>query len=78
MKQSDWISVEDNLPKLGEDVLVCIEIVDGSDVFQIICKGYLDMYKNPHCPIGVWCIDNEGIYTDSITHWQPIVLPKKK
>lgn len=78
MKVNDWISVKDKLPKLGEDVLVCIEIDDGIDVLQIICKGYLDAYKNPHCPIGVWSIDNEGIYTDSITHWQKIVLPKKE
>ena len=53
MKASDWISVNDRLPKLGEDVLVCMEIDDEKDVFQIICKGYLAMYKNPHCPIGV-------------------------
>lgn len=78
MKAIDWISVKDKLPKLGEDVLVCIEIDDGIDIFQIICKGYLDRYKNPTQPIGVWCIDNEGIYTDSITHWQEIVLPKKE
>lgn len=77
MKASDWISVNDRLPKLGEDVLVCMEIDDETDVFQIICKGYLDMYKNPLCPIGVWNINHEGIYTNSITHWQKIVLPKK-
>ena len=77
MKASDWISVEERLPELGKDVLVCIVIDDGIDIFQVICKGYLDKYKNPHCQIGVWNIDNEGIYTDSITHWMPIVMPKK-
>jgi hypothetical protein len=78
MKASDWISVKDRLPKLGKDVLVCIVIDDGIDIFQVIGKGYLDKYKNPHYPIGVWCINNEGIYTDSISHWQYIVLPKKE
>lgn len=30
MKSSDWISVEDRLPKMGERVIVCQSFNDGS------------------------------------------------
>lgn len=70
MKQSDWISVKDRLPKIGEEVLVCREQKGEQwcDIAMSI-KGYTIER--------VWFRLN-GSPIDDVTHWQPIVFPKKE
>lgn len=75
MKASDWISVKDELPKIGERVLICTEFSDES---QMVFLGFFDNGIEPDLPIGLWNIDDYGHCDTGITHWQPIVLPKKE
>jgi hypothetical protein len=70
MKKSDWINVNDKLPKLGERVLVCRTFSDG-DMFVrmatlVKINGNYRWY------------DDDGFDVEYITHWQRIVLPKNK
>lgn len=44
----------------------------------IIADPPYNLGKNAYASNPQWYIDGEGIYTDSITHWQSIVLPKKE
>lgn len=72
MKQSDWISVEDRLPEVGEKVLVCTV----NDKF-----GISSMYipKDVTAKVlGYKRWRSSAVMSNAITHWQPIVLPKKK
>jgi hypothetical protein len=72
MKASDWISVEDRLPQVDEYVLICT-----SNNKVAISTMYIpkDMYGNV---LGSKEWKGSGTMTRSITHWQPIVLPKKE
>ena len=74
MKASDWISVEIRLPRTGERVLVMRQIEN--EVFPDIAT-YIrrDNYHNGGNPI--FYLD-DGFDTESVTHWQEIVLPKKE
>ena len=74
MKASDWISVENRLPCTGKRVLVIRQIEN--EVFPDIAT-YIsrDNYHNGGNPI--FYLD-DGFDTESVTHWQPIVLPKKE
>lgn len=79
MKASDWISVEDRLPELccdvgcikfSQEVLLCVvcgEVVSA----RLVCgKSDNTMF---------WSASRGGsYYLEESTHWQPIVLPKKK
>ena len=72
MKQSDWISVKDRLPEKGEMVLVCREILDGFWHDFAIMRyfgGHIMSWIN---------VFGETIVDYKVTHWQPMVLPKKK
>lgn len=79
MKASDWISVEDRLPELccdvccikfSREVLLC---VNDNDVLtaRLVC----DKSDNTI----FWSASRGGSYDlKEPSHWQPIVLPKKK
>ena len=79
MKANDWISVKDRLPELycdagfvkfSEEVLLCViygEVLSA----RLIC----DTIDNTM----FWSTSRVGSYSlEESTHWQPIVLPKKK
>lgn len=68
MKASDWISVNDKLPKIGERVIVYQSFSDGSTFIQMATLVKLNQMKR-------W-YDDEGFDIEYITHWQRIVLPK--
>lgn len=68
MKQSDWISVNDKLPKIGNRVLVCQTFNDGSMFVRAATLVVInENYR--------WYND-DGFEVEYITHWQRIVLPK--
>ena len=70
MKASDWISVKDRLPKLGERIIVCQSFNDGSIFARMAMRVKINQVDR-------WYVD-EGLEVEYITHWQPIVLPKKE
>ena len=70
MKASDWISVKDRLPQIGERVMVCQSFNDGSTFARMVTRVKIN--KNDR-----W-YDDDGFNIDKITHWQEIVLPKKE
>lgn len=67
MKASDWISVENELPKQGERVLVCRKLRDGSLFVEIATLER---------ETGRWW-DDYGWDMENVTHWKKIVLPKE-
>lgn len=71
MKASDWISVNDRLPKIGERVMVCQSFNDGSTFARMATRVKYIMNQ-----FARW-YDDEGFEIEYITHWQKIVLPKK-
>ena len=70
MKASDWVSVKDRLPKIGERVMVCQSFNDGSAFVRMATRVKINQVDR-------W-YDDEGFEVEYITHWQPIVLPKKE
>ena len=70
MKKEDWISVKDKLPRNANYVLVCRE-----------CEGErwvtIAAYVRDRVISNYW-YDREGFDIHNVTHWMPIVLPKKK
>lgn len=72
MKASDWISVKDELPEVDTMVLVCTS----NDKF-----GISSMYIPKDCygkVLGEKEWRGSSVMKNAITHWQKIVLPKKK
>ena len=68
MKQSDWISVKDKLPRNQKEVLVCCKV--GEEQWFSIATYTNDM--------GEWMwYGTDGFDLDCVTHWMPIVLPKE-
>lgn len=70
MKASDWISVKDRLPDVDTMVLICTT--------NNKC-GISSMYIPKDCygkVLGEKEWSGSGTMKYSITHWQPIVLPK--
>lgn len=64
---SEWISVKDRLPELGERVLC----TDGHCVFE--------QYRVlPSCVYGVW--DRMGLKSEmqDVTHWMPLPEPPQE
>lgn len=72
MKASDWISVNDKLPAVDTMVLICTsnnKCGISSMYIPMDCYGKVLGEKEWRGSHGM---------TKAITHWQPIVLPKKK
>lgn len=70
MKASNWISVKDRLPKIGERVIACQSFNDGSTFVRMATRIKTNKIE--------WWYDDDGFGIDKITHWQEIVLPKKE
>lgn len=78
MKQTDWISVEDRLPRLYLDagcikfsgeVLLCVNNCKVLTANLVCDKSNNTMF---------WSASRGGSYNlEEATHWQEIVLPKK-
>lgn len=64
MKAGDWIRVEDKLPKIGQQVLICHE--DGTTYLA-------ELTNNDE----VWIGDGFLIPTKNAPYWMPIVKPSK-
>lgn len=70
MKHTDWISVEDRLPRKQNTVLVCRQ----NDLIT-----WVDFASYVQVDNGTWYwYDQQGFDIHDVTHWQPIILPKKK
>lgn len=74
MKVSDWISVNDRLPRKNQRVIVCRTLYNGESVVDIATYIRKD---NSVSGIFWWYLD-DGFDTELVTHWQTIVLPKKE
>lgn len=74
MKANDWISVKDRLPRKNQRVIVCRTLCNGASVVDIATYTGKDNKVNG---IFWWYLD-DGFDTELVTHWQKIVLPKKK
>ncbi len=72
MKASDWISVKDRLPEVDTMVLICTTNNKCGISSMYIPK---DCYGNV---LGEKEWHGCGAMKNAITHWQPIVLPKKE
>jgi hypothetical protein len=63
MSNNNWVSVDDYLPQIDFDVIVC----EGDDVFtDILRSGAVD---------GEYWFDSEISRGYTITHWQPLPKP---
>lgn len=73
MKSSDWISVKDRLPELGEYVFIAIEMkYEYETQMEIVVDiGWLNN-DGDFDMINDWY---EGQQHFKITHWQKVVLP---
>ena len=71
MKQSDWISVEDRLPRTADYVLVTRNLRG-----QIILPS-LAVFISWTEECSYW-YEQRGFKIHDVTYWQPIVLPKQK
>ena len=68
-KQSEWISVEERLPKVDTDVLV----ITANGSFKV---GRCNIYHNG--TLVLW-MTNDGLGEKAITHWMPLPeAPKMK
>lgn len=63
MRAEDWIRVEDRLPNIGQQVLICHE--DGTFYLAELTNNY-----------AVWVGDWFSIPIANAPYWMPIVLPK--
>lgn len=63
MKAEDWIKAEDRKPQIDSVVLVYDERQG------VLVADYDDVYGFYSCEHGM---------LDNVTHWMPLVLPKKR
>jgi hypothetical protein len=70
MKTSDWISVKDKLPKLGERVLVCQTFVNGNRIVRQAIFVNIDGRET--------FIAENGDDSYFISHWKRMVLPNEQ
>jgi hypothetical protein len=87
MKATDWISVKDRLPKLGERVLICQNLGGGS-TYVDIAQRYrtskllhnIDIWIDEDVWIDedIWATADVFGIKEDVTHWQKITLPKKE
>lgn len=73
MKTTDWIKVEDKLPKIGEYVLVCYKASDGNLYPTISCRTRKNIYTSE-----VMWYEEDGFDLPCVTHWMEIKLPINK
>jgi hypothetical protein len=66
-KRMEWISVEDELPRIGEIVLVC-------DVFNdFVTLGRLNVDPEDHDNALIYTMHIDHVENDSVvTHWMPL------
>ncbi len=69
MKAKDWIKVTNRLPKIDERVIVCQSFNDGSTFARMATRVKINQ-------IDRWYND-DGFEVEYITHWMPIITPKK-
>lgn len=74
MKVSEWVSVKDRLPEIGEYVFIIIEMKykHEKEIETVVDIGWL-------CADGDFSMINdwyEGQQHFQITHWQPVILPE--
>jgi hypothetical protein len=72
MRAGDWIRVKDNLPDVDTNVLICTsngKVLISSMYLTVDCTD--DGIRKKRWR-GNWMM------VESITHWMPIVLPKKE
>lgn len=73
-KMSEWTKIADQLPKIGQHVVVLSEdrfwnVPDGLPPMQITATGYMANYGNGNC----WAIFGErSVSLDAFTHWMPL------
>lgn len=60
MKQTDWVSVRDRLPRIGERVMVCQIFNDGSTFARMATRVKINQ-------IDRW-YDDDGFELEYITH----------
>lgn len=69
--RNEWISVEDQLPEVGESVLVCIlinaklDLPFRRDYTPEIRIGWLDEY-------GKWGLQFDSADRDEVLYWRPL------
>ena len=71
---SDWIPIEDRLPKIGNLVWLAVH---GSITYVTIAKGEGEMVVEKWWDM--WNVDSDGECVDidgTATHWQPFVIPE--
>ena len=64
----NWISVEDGLPEIGENILVSIENGWNTLMGNLYNDGWMIYYQDG--------FKKEG--DDKVTHWQPLPTPPNK
>lgn len=62
VNQYEWISVEDRLPSLGEEVIVAICDESGDTRWKYTTAGWMVTET-------IWIVDNERRY--DVTYWMP-------
>lgn len=74
-----WIEVDSKrLPKEREDVLVHIEYLTGAHKNSPKCRiGYLRIWSDSMFFV-VPKYEGEPPYTFKVTHWMPLIPPKKE
>lgn len=70
MRKTDWISVKDRLPRKQHTVLVCRQ---NDIIMWVDFATYVKVDNNTW-----YWYDQQGFDIHDVTHWQKIVLPKKK
>ena len=67
-----WISVEDRLPEIGKNVLVydCFSELEQIPELSMSTAHYDGMVWRDY-------LSNRHIYSEEITHWQPLPSPPK-
>lgn len=70
MKASDWISVNDKLPRVNTGVLVCcqVEVQQWIEFATLTRNNFKELIWHDAC----------GFDLANVTHWQKLIFPKKR
>lgn len=66
----EWISVEDRIPEINKNVLVCLST--GKMIYTDIMKRKIKKPNGDVILVPVWNVVEDD---DIITHWMPMELP---